>query len=106
MASTYAAEAATQFARRLIATMRAGEDKRGRHRRRCCSTTTRSARCSISPPTTIPTRSLKIERLEAISRQSWVHVRPLLPSRSNAVGLLDHPQADAHISASIAEGYQ
>jgi uncharacterized Ntn-hydrolase superfamily protein len=110
MANTYEAERATPFARRLIAAMRAGEraggDKRGRqsasllvHDHEDYSLLDLRADDHADP-------LAEIERLEAIARRSWIHVRRLLPNRNDPNGLLDHTQADARIAASIAEGYE
>jgi uncharacterized Ntn-hydrolase superfamily protein len=110
MAAAYDAEIETPFARRLIVVMKAGEraggDKRGRQ----------SASLLIHDDQDYSLLDLRaddhadplaeIERLEGIARQSWVHVRRLLPNRSDPNGLLDHTEADARIAASIAEGYE
>jgi uncharacterized Ntn-hydrolase superfamily protein len=110
MAAAYEETMATPFARRLIAAMKAGEraggDKRGRQ----------SASLLVHDDQEYSLLDLRaddhadplaeIERLEAIARQSWVHVRRLLPSRADPHGLLDGSQADARIKASIAESYE
>jgi uncharacterized Ntn-hydrolase superfamily protein len=110
MADAYEAARNTPFARRLIAVMLAGEraggDKRGRQ----------SASLLVHDDQDYSLLDLRaddhadplaeIERLEAIARQSWVHVRRLLPNRTDPHGLRDPSEADARIAASIKEGYE
>jgi uncharacterized Ntn-hydrolase superfamily protein len=110
MAAAYEAEMATAFARRLIAALKAGERAGGNKNGR------QSASLLIHDDEDYSLLDLRIddhpdplaelERLEAIARQSWVHVRRLLPSRSNPNGLLDHAEVEACVARSIAEGYE
>jgi uncharacterized Ntn-hydrolase superfamily protein len=94
------------FARRLIAAMRAGEaaggDKRGKQ----------SATLLIHDEEEWSALDLRVddhadplaelERLEAVSRERWVHFRKFLPSRSNPAGVTDRETIDAGIEAAIA----
>ena len=43
----------------------------------------------------------ELERLEAVSRERWVHFRKYLPSRSNPAGITDRAIIDAGIEAAI-----
>ncbi|MGB6636359.1 MAG: DUF1028 domain-containing protein [Bradyrhizobium sp.] len=104
-AKAYAANAQTPFARRLIAAMHAGEkaggDKRGRQ----------SAALLIYGEEEWSDLDLRVddhadpvaelERLEAVSRDRWVHFRKFLPSRKNPAGVTDRAVIDAGIAASI-----
>jgi uncharacterized Ntn-hydrolase superfamily protein len=102
-AQTYLANAGMPFARRLIAAMRAGEeaggDKRGRQ----------SAALLIYGEEEWSDLDLRVddhtdpltelERLEAVSRERWVHFRKYLPSRKNPSGITDRAVIDAGIVA-------
>jgi uncharacterized Ntn-hydrolase superfamily protein len=44
----------------------------------------------------------ELERLEAVSRERWVHFRKYLPSRQNPAGVTDRRIIDAGIEAAIA----
>jgi uncharacterized Ntn-hydrolase superfamily protein len=102
-ASAYLANANMPFARRLIAAMRSGEaaggDKRGRQ----------SAALLIYGVEEWSDLDLRVddhtdplaelERLEAVSRERWVHFRKFLPSRSNPAGITDRSIIDAGIEA-------
>ena len=104
-AKAYTANAQTPFARRLITAMHAGEkaggDKRGRQ----------SAALLIYGEEEWPDLDLRVddhadplaelERLEAVSRDRWVHFRKFLPSRKNPAGVTDRAVIDAGIAASI-----
>jgi uncharacterized Ntn-hydrolase superfamily protein len=105
-AAAYIASDGRPFARRLISAMRAGEtaggDKRGKQ----------SAALLIYGDEEWPDLDLRvddhadplteIERLEAVSRERWVHFRKYLPSRSNPAGISDRAIIDAGIDAAIA----
>ena len=41
----------------------------------------------------------ELERLEAVSRERWVHFRPFLPTRKNPAGITDRATIDAGIEA-------
>jgi uncharacterized Ntn-hydrolase superfamily protein len=94
------------FAQRLIAAMRAGEaaggDKRGRQ----------SAALLIHSNEEWSDLDLRVDdhsdplaelgRLEAVSRERWVHFRQFLPTRQNPAGITDRATIDAGIEAAIA----
>jgi uncharacterized Ntn-hydrolase superfamily protein len=102
-AKTYLANAAMPFARRLITAMRAGEeaggDKRGKQ----------SAALLIYGEEEWSDLDLRVDdhtdpltelgRLEAVSRERWVHFRKYLPSRKNPAGITDRAVIDAGIDA-------
>jgi uncharacterized Ntn-hydrolase superfamily protein len=105
-AKAYAANEALPFAQRLIAAMRAGEaaggDKRGKQ----------SAALLIHSSEEWSDLDLRVddhtdplaelERLEAVSRERWVHFRPFLPTRKNPAGITDRATIDAGIAAAVA----
>src|SRR4051812_3920076 len=96
------------FAQRLIAAMRAGEaaggDKRGKQ----------SAALLIHDSEEWSDLDLRVddhadplselERLEAVSRERWVHFRRFLPTRQNPGGVTDRTIIDAAVEAAIAAG--
>ncbi len=106
-AKAYVANASLPFARRLIAAMRAGEaaggDKRGKQ----------SAALLIHGAEEWSDLDLRVddhadplaelERLEAVSRERWVHFREFLPTRKNPAGVTDRETIDAGINAAIAD---
>jgi uncharacterized Ntn-hydrolase superfamily protein len=95
------------FAQRLIAAMKAGEtaggDKRGKQ----------SAALLIHGEEEWSDLDLRVDdhsdplaelqRLEAVSRERWVHFRSFLPTRSNPAGITDRKIIDASIEVAIAE---
>ena len=103
---TYIAGEKLPFARRLIAAMRAGEaaggDKRGKQ----------SAALLIYGEEEWSDLNLRVddhtdplgelERLEAVSRERWVHFRKYLPTRANPAGVTDRATIDAGVEAGIA----
>jgi len=105
-AKAYAANASMPFARRLIAALQAGEaaggDKRGRQ----------SAAVLIYGEEEWPDLDLRVDdhtdplpelaRLEAVSRERWVHFAKFMPSRRNPAGELDRAKIEAGVAASIA----
>jgi uncharacterized Ntn-hydrolase superfamily protein len=102
-ARAYAANIGTPFAQRLIAAMHAGElaggDKRGRQSAALLiygeeewSNLDLRVDDHIDPLT-------ELERLEAVSRERWVHFRKYLPSRKNPAGITDRAVIDAGIAA-------
>jgi uncharacterized Ntn-hydrolase superfamily protein len=105
-AKAYAANGTLPFARRLIAAMKAGEaaggDKRGKQ----------SAALLIHGKEEWSALDLRVddhadplaelERLEAVSRERWVHFRKFLPTRKNPAGITDRATIDAAIAADIA----
>jgi uncharacterized Ntn-hydrolase superfamily protein len=105
-ANAYVANEKMPFAQRLIAAMRAGEaaggDKRGKQ----------SAGLLIYGEEEWSELDLRVddhadplgelERLEAVSRERWVHFRKYLPTRNNPAGVTDRRIIDAGIEAAIA----
>jgi uncharacterized Ntn-hydrolase superfamily protein len=105
-AKTYIAGQHLPFAQRLIAAMCAGEaaggDKRGKQ----------SAALLIHGEEEWSDLDLRVddhpdplaelERLEAVSRERWVHFRKFLPTRKNPAGITDRGIIDAGIAAPIA----
>jgi uncharacterized Ntn-hydrolase superfamily protein len=103
---TYIAGEHLPFAQRLIAAMRAGEaaggDKRGKQ----------SAALLIYGTEEWSDLNLRVddhtdpltelERLEAVSRERWVHFRKYLPTRKNPAGVTDRAIIDAGVEAGIA----
>ena len=102
-AKAYVANIGMPFAQRLIAAMHAGElaggDKRGKQ----------SAALLIYGEEEWSNLDLRVddhidplaelERLEAVSRERWVHFRKYLPSRKNPAGITDRAVIDAGIAA-------
>src|SRR5204862_7627203 len=94
------------FPQRLIAAMHAGEaaggDKRGRQSAALLihGNEEWSALNLRVDDHTDPLREL--ERLEAVSRERWVHFRAFLPTRDNPAGITDRVTIDAAIAADIA----
>jgi uncharacterized Ntn-hydrolase superfamily protein len=105
-AAAYVDNEKMPFASRLIAAMRAGEaaggDKRGKQ----------SAALLIHDKEEWSALDLRVddhadplaelERLEAVSRERWVHFRKFLPTRQNPAGVTDRETIDAGIEAAIA----
>ena len=106
-AKAYGANGALPFPRRLIAALKAGEaaggDKRGKQ----------SAALLIYGEEEWPDLDLRVddhtdplpelERLEAVSRERWVHFSKFLPSKRNPIGIIDRTQLEAGIAAALAE---
>jgi len=104
-AKAYVANTGMPFAQRLIAAMRAGEaaggDKRGKQ----------SVALLIYGEEEWSDLDLRVddhvdplaelERLEAVSRERWVHFRQYLPSRKNPAGITDRAVIDAGIAAAL-----
>jgi uncharacterized Ntn-hydrolase superfamily protein len=107
-AKAYLANAKLPFAQRLIAAMHAGEaaggDKRGKQ----------SAALVMHGSEEWSELDLRVDdhadpltelgRLEAVSRERWVHLRPFLPTRQNPGGVTDRTVIDAAIDAAVAAG--
>jgi uncharacterized Ntn-hydrolase superfamily protein len=105
-AKAYVAGEKLPFAQRLIAAMLAGEaaggDKRGRQ----------SAALLIHGSEEWSDLDLRVDdhseplaelgRLEAVSRERWVHFRQFLPTRRNPAGITDRAIIDAAIEAASA----
>jgi uncharacterized Ntn-hydrolase superfamily protein len=106
-AKAYVANSTLSFPRRLIAALKAGEaaggDKRGKQ----------SAALLIYGEEEWPDLDLRVDdhadplaelsRLEAVSRERWVHFSKLLPNKRSPVGIIDRAQLDARIAAALAE---
>ena len=105
-AKAYTSNEKLPFAQRLIAAMRAGEaaggDKRGKQ----------SAALLIHGDEEWSALDLRVDdhadplaelvRLEAVSRERWVHFRPFLPTRKNPAGITDRETIDASVEAGIS----
>jgi uncharacterized Ntn-hydrolase superfamily protein len=105
-ATAYVANEKLAFAQRLIAAMKAGEaaggDKRGKQ----------SAALLIHGDEEWSDLDLRVDdhvdplaelaRLEAVSRERWVHFRQFLPTRKNPAGVTDRAIIDASVQAAIA----
>jgi uncharacterized Ntn-hydrolase superfamily protein len=105
-AEAYVASTTLPFAQRLIAAMKAGEaaggDKRGKQ----------SAALLIHGEEEWSDLDLRVddhadplaelERLEAVSRERWVHFRQFMPTRRNPAGITDRAIIDATIEAAMA----
>jgi uncharacterized Ntn-hydrolase superfamily protein len=105
-AKAYRANGALPFPRRLIAALKTGEaaggDKRGKQ----------SAALLIYGEEEWPDLDLRVddhadplselERLEAVSRERWVHFAKLLPNRRNPAGITDRAELETRIAAALA----
>lgn len=105
-AAAYLENASLSFPRRLIAALRAGEaaggDKRGKQ----------SAALVICGEEEWPDLNLRvddhadplaeIERLERVSRERFVHFMPMLPRRSDRVGITDRAIIESKIAEAVA----
>jgi uncharacterized Ntn-hydrolase superfamily protein len=105
-ARAYQAATALPFAQRLIAALKAGEaaggDKRGKQ----------SAALAVYSTEEYPDLSLRVddhpdplaelERLEAVSRERYVHFRRFLPTRANPGGIFDRAVIEAGITSALA----
>jgi len=105
-AAAYVAGKNLPFAQRLLGAMRSGEaaggDKRGKQ----------SAALLIHGEEEWSVLDLRVddhsdpltelERLEAVSRERWVHFRYYLPTRTNPGGITDRAVIDAGIAAALA----
>ncbi|WP_291845677.1 DUF1028 domain-containing protein [Bradyrhizobium sp.] len=102
-ATTYAANLALPFPRRLIVAMQAGEaaggDKRGKqsaalliHGKEAWSDLDLRVDDHADP-------LAELERLEQVSRERWVHLRAFLPTRDNPAGITDRAIIDAGFEA-------
>jgi uncharacterized Ntn-hydrolase superfamily protein len=106
-ARVFATEAKLPFARRMIAALEAGQaaggDKRGKQ----------SAAILIHDEEDYPLIDIRVDdhaeplqelaRLEAVSRQRYIHYRKCMPSRSNPSGVLGREEIERLIAASMAE---
>ncbi|WP_298255976.1 DUF1028 domain-containing protein [Bradyrhizobium sp.] len=104
-ATAYVANIGLPFTRRLIAALRAGEaaggDKRGKQ----------SAALLIYGEEEWSNLDLRVddhvdplaelERLEAVSRERWVHFRKCLPTRKNPAGITNRAVIDAGVANAV-----
>lgn len=105
-ARSFAANHAMPFARRFLTAMQAGEaaggDKRGKQ----------SAAILIHDGEEYPLLDIRVDdhanpltelaRLEAISRQRYMHYRKFMPSRENPAGVIDREEIERRIALSMA----
>jgi uncharacterized Ntn-hydrolase superfamily protein len=105
-ARVFAAEASLPFARRFLAALLAGEaaggDKRGRQ----------SAAILTHDGEEYPLIDIRVDdhtdplaelaRLEAVSRERYIHYRTCMPSRSNPSGILGREEIERRIAESMA----
>ena len=106
-AKAYMDNAALPFPRRLIAALKAGEDAGGDKRGK------QSAALLIYGEQEWPDLDIRVDdhtdpltelaRLEAVSRERWVHFSKLLPSKRDPVGVIDRAELDARVAAMLAE---
>jgi uncharacterized Ntn-hydrolase superfamily protein len=106
-AAAYTDESDLPFPRRLIAALQAGEaaggDKRGKQ----------SAALVIHGKEDWPDLDLRVDdhadplaelaRLEAVSRERFVHFRAFMPSRANRAGVYDRAVIEAGIAEALAK---
>lgn len=106
-ARVFAAENTLPLPRRFIAALMAGEaaggDKRGKQ----------SAALLIHDSEEYPLIDLRVDdhadplvelaRLEAVSRQRYIHYRTCMPSRANPAGVLGREQIERQIALSMAQ---
>jgi uncharacterized Ntn-hydrolase superfamily protein len=106
-ARVFAAESAMPFARRLVAALNAGQaaggDKRGKQ----------SAALLIHDGEEYPLIDIRVDdhadplaelaRLEAVSRQRYIHYRTCMPTRANPAGVLGREEIERRIAQSMAE---
>src|SRR4051794_23882172 len=107
-ARAYEASASLPFPRRLIAALKAGEDAGGDKRGK------QSAALLIYSSEEYSDLDLRVDdhpeplaelaRLEAVSRERWVHFRKFLPTRRNPVGITDRDVINAEIEKALAAG--
>lgn len=105
-AEAYHAGAALPFARRLIAAMKAGEaeggDKRGRQSAAVVIHTTETHPFLSMPVDDHADPLAELERLERVSRERYVHMARLLPTRADPTGCIDRAQIDRTIAEAVA----
>jgi uncharacterized Ntn-hydrolase superfamily protein len=101
-AKTYLAGESLPFPQRLIAAMRAGEaaggDKRGKqsaalliHDREEWSALSLRVDDHVDP-------LAELERIEAVSRERWVHFRKFMPTRQHPAGVTDRATIEAALA--------
>jgi uncharacterized Ntn-hydrolase superfamily protein len=104
-AQAYIANKTLPFAQRLIAALRSGEaaggDKRGKQSAALLIYGDDEWSALDLRVDDHPDPLTELERLEAVSRQHWVHFRKYLPSRDNPAGVTDRETIEAGMTASI-----
>jgi len=109
-ARVFAAESSMPFARRMIAALQAGQaaggDKRGKQ----------SAAILIHDEEEYALIDIRVDdhaepldelaRLEAVSRERYIHYRKCMPSRTNPSGILGRDEIERRIAASMAEAME
>lgn len=94
------------LARRLIAAMQAGEaaggDKRGRQSAALIVFRGEDYSDLDIRADDHPDPLAELARLEAVSRERWVHFRRFLPTRDNPAGITDRARIDREIAEAIA----
>ena len=109
-ARVFAAESGMPFARRMIAALQAGQaaggDKRGKQ----------SAALLIHDEEEYALVDIRVDdhaepldelaRLEAVSRQRYIHYRKCMPSRSNPSGIVGREEIERLIAQSMAEAME
>jgi uncharacterized Ntn-hydrolase superfamily protein len=110
MATAYEQNVAMPLASRLILAMQAGEaaggDSRGKQSAALLVHDREEYSLFDLRVDDHPDPLAELARLEEVARESWVHVRRVLPSADNPFGILDSKAAQDAIAASRAEGYE
>jgi uncharacterized Ntn-hydrolase superfamily protein len=106
-ARAYEEAASLSFPRRLIAAMKAGEaaggDKRGRQSAALVIYTTEEYPALDMRVDDHPDPLAELERLEAVSRERFVHFAKYLPTRASPAGVFDRDVIEAGIAKALAE---
>ncbi len=105
-ARAYEAQAALPFPRRLIAALKAGEaaggDKRGKQGAALLIYSTEEY-SDLDLRVDDHTDPLgELERLEAVSRERWIHFRRFLPNRNDPSGVFDRDLINTEIEKALA----
>jgi uncharacterized Ntn-hydrolase superfamily protein len=109
-AAAYEMNLSMPFARRLIAAMQAGEaaggDKRGKQSAALLVHDEEDYSLLDIRVDDHPDPLRELERLEAVSRERWLHFRRFMPNRNSPSGLTDRSELEERIAQSLAEGYE
>ena len=107
VARVFAEQASLPFPRRLLATLKAGEDAGGDRRGR------QSAALLVHDGEDYPLLDIRVDdhadplaelaRLEEVSRRRYIHVRTAMPCRANPAGITDPAEIERRIAQSIAD---
>jgi uncharacterized Ntn-hydrolase superfamily protein len=105
-AAAYAGCQALAFPRRLIAALKAGEaaggDKRGKQSAALLIYSSEEYADLDLRVDDHPDPLAELDRLEAVSRERWVHFRKFLPRRDDPVGTTDRDVINAGIDEALA----